>query len=137
MKIVRERADLPVSDEIYVFGAGRGGRIVAGEIRKIPGARIVAFIDNQKRGEVDGVPVIGLDEFAVKRTERSRLVIASMYVLEIVTQLRHNGVRDFDNAYPLIEGIVAGRARRARLLRGVAIAAAIILIAAIGLWTIA
>lgn len=130
MKIVRERTELPDTDDIYIFGAGQGGRIVRRELAKVPGAKVTGFIDNRARGVLGDRPIIGLDEFLVRRTDRSQIVIASMYAAEIANQLRSHGIESFSDAFPLIAAVLTQRRQRTKAM----LAVMVIAIVAILLW---
>jgi len=117
MNIVKRRADLPRSGEIFIFGAGNGGRIVWNELRGVRGANVAGFVDNAKTGMLCGLPILSIDEFTAMRTERSRVVIATMFGNEVAAQLRELGVEAVDNAYPLITEILSRGENRSRRIK--------------------
>lgn len=116
MRLIGKPADFLASKGVYIFGAGEGGLIVYKALRKIRDVKILGFIDNGKRGKLCGLPVTGLDD-VLDCMDSSRIVIASTYALEIASQLRKNGINDFDNALPLINAHNDRRAERRRRLK--------------------
>lgn len=116
MRLIRQPADFRTSDKIFIFGAGEGGQILYKSVHKLPTVKILGFIDNYKRGEFCGFPVMGLDD-ALKRDTSARIVIASSYASEIATQLKASGIIDFDNALPLINAYNGRWTERKRRLK--------------------
>jgi len=117
MRLVDRPADFHGLGDVFIFGAGDGGLTVYRVLRKLPGVRILGFIDNNKRGELRGLPIIGLDDFLGRKGDPARIVIASMYAFEIAAQLRRNGIVNFDNALPLINARSERLAERGRRIR--------------------
>ena len=134
MKIAKKVADLPASDEIYIFGAGQGGQIVLEQLKKVPGAKILGIIDNHKQGSLKGLPILSFDAFLSTRTDNAQVIIASMFGHEMAAQLRRHGMMNFCNAYPLISEVVEKGGQRTRLIKAVATLAVIVVAAAFLLW---
>jgi len=112
--LVSSAEQLPQRGDVLIFGAGEGGRIVLAEFRRGGGAaRVVGFIDNNKSGEVEGLPVFRPDAVSLSN-EGTRVVVASMFAGEIADQLRHLGVTELWNAAPLIRNVLHEREARAR-----------------------
>lgn len=106
MKAVRDIRDLPTDGTILIFGAGGAGRRIKAAYDRI-GVAVRGFVDNQKTGTIDDVPVLDLPAFLELRSDDTRLVVASMYIAEIAQQLVRHGVTDYVNAYPLVESLIA------------------------------
>ncbi|MFC5354306.1 hypothetical protein [Azospirillum himalayense] len=126
MKIAKKMADIPVSDEIYIFGAGRGGQIMFDQLKATPGAKVLGFIDNNKQGTLKGLPILSFQDFLAVRTENAQVVIASMFGHEMAAQLRRNGIMSFCNAYPIVAQEVERGGKRGRLVTAAAIVAVIV-----------
>lgn len=96
--------ELPAGVPLYIFGAGRGGRLL---LQVLGPQRVAGFIDNRQTGTVDGVAVTSIAGFRAGAPAGARVVIASQYVYDIVQDLRAHGITDAINAYPLVRQLIA------------------------------
>lgn len=115
MPLVASFEQLPDRGDVLIFGAGEGGRIVHAAFRQGSRARILGFIDNNKTGKVDGLPVWHPDA-VLPPASGVHIVVASMYAGEIAGQLRRLGVQEWWNAAPLIRNHLHERDLRRRHL---------------------
>lgn len=92
MRVAYQSMELPVSPSVFIFGAGRAGELILDEYRNVPEARVVAFIDNAKKGDVRGCPVITFGQFIAMRSNESVVVLASQYSRQMAEQLRHQNI---------------------------------------------
>ncbi|MFS2013647.1 nucleoside-diphosphate sugar epimerase/dehydratase [Azospirillum sp. CT11-132] len=116
MRLIEQPADFRASNETFIFGAGEGGLIVYKALSRVSNVKVVGFIDNNKRGELRGLPIVGLDD-VLKRGANARIVIASTYAFEIAAQLQQSGITDFDNALPLINAKNGHKTEQKRRLK--------------------
>ena len=91
-----------MSTNVYIFGAGEGGRQVRARLSSA--ARLKAFLDNDNAkhgGSLDGVPVASPE--VLRTADFDYVIIGSMYVEEIMEQLlqmdvpRHKIIHASDN----------------------------------------
>jgi hypothetical protein len=80
--------DLRDVPAIYIYGAGRFGRDML-ELMLADGVQGVrGFIDSEKSGTVDGLPMYSLAEYERLRGPDDLVMICSMYVYDIMKRLR-------------------------------------------------
>ncbi|HEY0832579.1 MAG TPA: radical SAM protein [Azospirillum sp.] len=92
MQIFGDVDELPPHVPVYVYGTGRGGRIVAGAVRRHDRAQLVGVADTHRRGEFMGMPILAPDELLARRAPRSVILLASQWWRMIATDLEARGV---------------------------------------------
>jgi len=101
MKVVRNIHDVPSDQDIYVFGAGSGGRIALAALRT-SGHRVAAVIDSVKTGAIDGLEILSPEAFGALNLPDAPVLVASQYWAPIFDTLHRNGHRAVFNAYPFV-----------------------------------
>lgn len=99
---VHDIAALSAGSEAFIYGAGQGGRLVAGELARRAALRLTGFIDANPQGPVAGYPVFSPDHLATVDRPGAHVILASQFWPDIAESLpifRHAVVH---NAYPLI-----------------------------------
>lgn len=96
-----EVQSLRAAGRLYIYGCGAAGRAVHDVLRS-NGLRIAAFLDTNRTGEIDGVPLLIANDYAARKQAGDRVVVVSQYRLEIFRHLQGLGVRDgVTDGYPL------------------------------------
>lgn len=76
-----------------LFGAGKDGKRA---LRKLGKDKIAFFIDSYADGEVEGIPVYGLEKAVREINENTLILITSgKYKVEIAAQLRERGIDEY------------------------------------------
>ncbi|MBU5314786.1 glycosyltransferase [Clostridium bornimense] len=92
-------------EEIIIFGSSQGGRIVKRYIEE-SGFSVVAFCDNNPDlwgKEINNIPIINCDNLADDKYKSYRIIIASMYFVDIYNQLEQCNIEDRIINFSLIE----------------------------------
>ena len=84
-------------DNCYIFGAGITGNKIA-DLLTEHNVRIKGFIDNRKKGELNGIPIFALQDIADKN---ETIIIGSVFQVEIYSQLLQNRYRNII-PYPVL-----------------------------------
>lgn len=94
--------DIPAGEPLLIYGAGSGGIALCRRLETV-GRRVDGFLDSHRSGECDGLPLYHAENLLEKLPEGSVVVVASIYVDDIVSKLllAEGKFRIFD-AYPLI-----------------------------------
>lgn len=93
--------ELPHGAEIYIYGAGRGGRLIADALWQRADVSILGFIDASRSGTLRGFPIYSLDGSQAARD--ALIIVASAHWDEISTLLAEKGYVNVWNAATLIE----------------------------------
>lgn len=80
--------------DVYIFGAGERGIILSKRCKK-NNLRVRAFLDNNIKESVNGIPCIHPNSFLEANKQHSMIIIATRYEAEIRKQLLDNGVFNF------------------------------------------
>jgi hypothetical protein len=96
-----DAATLPAGAELFIYGAGEGGRLVARELARLP-VRILGFIDGNPGGPVAGYPVFPPGHLATADRPGMHLVLASQFWADIAESLPVFRFAKVHNAHPLI-----------------------------------
>lgn len=115
MKTIQRASELPQSGNIYIFGAGMGGRLIRRILAKNPRVNVCGFIDNGKSGVIDGLRICHFSEFSKKKISYDWILIASMYYPEISQQLKQARVANIMNVHPVCQSEVLERRRTKRV----------------------
>lgn len=114
MRLIVRASDLPTAGDVLIFGAGEGGMILWRELSRRPKIRVLGFVDNQKTGTLNGLPIHRPAD-ALPPAAGTLVVIASMFARDIAVQLRAMGVEEIASAAPfLFNHIQARQVRRQR-----------------------
>ena len=92
-------------EEIIIFGSSQGGRIVKRYVES-NGFSVVAFCDNNPNlwgKEINNIPIINCDDLANEKYKSYRIIIASMYFVDIYNQLEQCNIEDRIINFSLIE----------------------------------
>lgn len=93
--------ELPYSAALYIYGTGRGGRLIHDALWDRDDITVLGFIDSSKPGTLRGLPVYTPD---VLKTSLDRLIIvASAYWEEIGAALAQRGFTNIWNAVSLVD----------------------------------
>lgn len=114
MKTIRRATELPQSGNVYIFGAGMGGRLIQKVLSKNPMVKVCGFIDNGKSGFMDGLRIYKFSEFNDSKISYDWILIASMYYPEIAQQLKKSGTKNVMNVYSVCQNEVWERRRTIR-----------------------
>lgn len=98
--------ELPDDRQVWIYGAGEGGRIMLDRLLRTPGVRVAGFMDRTQRGSVGGRPTLSAAEVLSKNDDVS-VVVASQYWREILVDLDALGARNVYCAYPFDQGDLA------------------------------
>ncbi len=81
---------------VYAFGAGLQGEIFVKLTKQYrPDLQIKGFIDNNKTGTVESLPVMSLHEYITQKDKEGVVIITSSFRNEIIGQLASQGVDNF------------------------------------------
>lgn len=87
---------IPVNSIVYLYGAGNaGGNILNGISCIRPDISVQGFIDTNKTGEKDGLPIVSIDAFVAERREYDLILITSSYFNKIVPVLKSHKIDSF------------------------------------------
>lgn len=94
-KYLNDLGELAAGARVCLYGAGLGGanfrRLLASER---PDVQVVAFVDDAKEGEKDGVPVIGPERLASGFEGCDQVLVTSAWWREIRRKLLERGIRN-------------------------------------------
>lgn len=113
MRIIVRAGDLPTTGSVLIFGAGDGGQIVWRELSRRPKVQILGFIDNQKTGSLNGLPIHRPADVLPPPTG-TLVIIASMFAREIAVQLKALQVESIASAAPLLFNHIQAKQVRRR-----------------------
>lgn len=100
--LIRTLADLKARGEFFIFGTASGAKLLKQSLEKIGPGQIAGFIDLEQSGELDGVPVYSLDDFAARFPKDTTIVLSNKYIAENSERLAGLGFTNVHNALPLI-----------------------------------
>lgn len=92
-------------EKIIIFGSSQGGRIIKRYVES-NGFSVVAFCDNNPNlwgKESNNIPIINCDDLASDKYKCYRIIIASMYFVDIYNQLEQCNIEDRIINFSLIE----------------------------------
>lgn len=93
---------LPTGRPLFVYGAGAGGRIVMGELAKMPHLPVTAILDSTRRGTAFGHPLRLPTDLTRAELTDGVFIIASQYVAEMTQALTSQGAVHLFDANPHI-----------------------------------
>lgn len=93
--------ELPYGATLFIYGAGRGGRLIHDALWRRDDVTVKGFIDSARTGLLCGLPIHGPD--SVPAAPGDLIVIASVAWEEIGRQLRARGFTNVWNAIVLVE----------------------------------
>lgn len=79
-------AELAGLDSLYLYGCGRFGTTVLNVLRE-SGIEVTAFIDSQRDGELEGLPILPFASFQRSHPAGAVVLICSMYFTPIARKL--------------------------------------------------
>ncbi|MBP2316243.1 glycosyltransferase [Azospirillum soli] len=99
-------ADLASYEAVWLFGAGGGGRIVLRRMAAAGLPKPAGILDSFLTGQLEDIPIHKLDEVQMALTDRTAVVIASQYWVNIHASLKAAGVRNVFSAFPFNRDII-------------------------------
>lgn len=94
--------DISAGEPLLIYGVGSGGMALCRRL-EAAGRRVDGFLDSHRSGECNGLPIYHAENLLGKLSEQSVIVVASMYVDDIVsTLLLAEGKFKIFDAYPLV-----------------------------------
>ncbi len=93
---------LPTGRPLYVYGSGRGGRIVLGELSKHPHLSVTALLDSHQTGTAFGLPLLRPADLPIDHLREGLFLIASEHLVAITATLRTVGAMHIHDATPHI-----------------------------------
>jgi hypothetical protein len=93
---------LPAHRPLYIYGSGRGGRIILGELSKHPHLSVTALLDSTATGTVFGLPLLRPADLPVDHLRDGLFIIASEYLSAMTATLRGLGAVHIHDATPHI-----------------------------------
>lgn len=93
---------LPTGRPLFVYGSGYGGRVVMGELTKMPHLTVTAMLDSTRSGEALGHPLRLPASLTAAEREHGVFIIASQYVTDMTRTLTDLGARTLFDANPFI-----------------------------------
>lgn len=93
---------LPGGRPLYIYGTGRGGRIVLGEVTKHPHLTVTGILDSQTRGTAFGLPLLRPADLPADHGGEGVFIIASEHLTAMTETLRSLGVVHIHDATPHI-----------------------------------
>lgn len=106
---IRDLAELDGLEEIHIYGAGLGGRILLDLLRSRGGPRVVGFIDAFAEGEQDGLPILNLKTETAGLSRDTPILVSLAQFGKVVPDLMSLGFRNLINGNPIA---IAERRRR-------------------------
>jgi hypothetical protein len=88
---------------VYIFGAGEPGRLLRHALESERGIRTLAFIDSYRRGTVDGLPIINVNEFLRRDRKDGHVLLCSPSFHDMADLLAQDGFEHVINAWPFIQ----------------------------------
>ena len=98
MKKISKLKDIPLNKKIVLFGAGMGGvHFLEFFHRFRPGVKVDYFIDSNKSGELENLPIIPVQQFLQNKKEHAQvtIIIVSRYWEDMADLLLKNGIHDY------------------------------------------
>ncbi|AUN33912.1 hypothetical protein [Niveispirillum cyanobacteriorum] len=93
---------LPTGRPLYVYGRGRGGRIVLGELSKHAHLPVMALLDSHSTGTALGLPLLRPADLSADHLRDGVFIIASEHVSAMTATLRAMGAVHIHDATPHI-----------------------------------
>lgn len=93
---------LPTGRPLYVYGSGRGGRIVLGELSKHGHLSVTALLDSHQTGTVLGLPLLRPADLPADHLRDGIFIIASEYLAAMTATLRAMDAVHIHDATPHI-----------------------------------
>ncbi|MFV3131468.1 glycosyltransferase family 2 protein [Niveispirillum sp. KHB5.9] len=93
---------LPADRPLYVYGTGRGGRIVLGEIAKHGHLSVTGLLDSQSTGTAFGLPLHRPGDLPESHLHDGIFIIASEYLAAMAATLQALGAVHLHDATPHI-----------------------------------
>ncbi|MDB5366266.1 MAG: hypothetical protein JWM77_2193 [Rhodospirillales bacterium] len=84
--------EIPRGRPLYVYGTGSNGRTLRAILAAAQIDEVVAFIDTEKSGIVDGLRCFSVDEYAARRGANDLVLLASAFAAEMREALLKRGV---------------------------------------------
>ena len=93
---------LPAGCPLYVYGSGRGGRIVLGELSKHAHLPVTALLDSYSTGTAFGLPLLRPADLPADHLQEGIFIIASEHLSAMTRTLRAVGAVHIHDATPHI-----------------------------------
>lgn len=93
---------LPANRPLYVYGSGRGGRIILGELSKHAHLSVTALLDSQATGTAFGLPLRRPADLPADHLRDGLFLIASEHLAAMTATLRAAGAVHIHDATPHI-----------------------------------
>lgn len=93
---------LPAGCPLYVYGSGRGGRIVLGELSKHAHLPVTALLDSHSTGTAFGLPLLRPADLPADHLQEGIFIIASEHLSAMTAALRIAGAVHIHDATPHI-----------------------------------
>ena len=93
---------LPANRPLYVYGSGRGGRIILGELSKHAHLSVTALLDSQATGTALGLPLRHPADLPADHLREGLFIIASEHLAAMTATLRAAGAVYILDATPHI-----------------------------------
>ncbi|WP_029011926.1 glycosyltransferase [Niveispirillum irakense] len=93
---------LPGERPLYIYGAGRGGRIVLGEVTKHPHLTVTGILDSRTQGTAFGLPLLRPADVPPDHLGKAIFIIASEHLTAMTETLRSLGAVHIHDATPHI-----------------------------------
>lgn len=94
---LRDLGALAGLDQVHIFGAGQGGRLLLQALRREGGPKVAGFIDPQDSGTLEGLPVVPFDAFAASHDRDTAVLLSNRYEVANAERLAAQG---FTRIYP-------------------------------------
>ncbi|MCP1614210.1 hypothetical protein J2848_005913 [Azospirillum lipoferum] len=100
--------DLDAGRRIFIYGAGSVGHALR---NRLPDRMVAGFIDSERHGTLDGLPLLSFDLYRQQRTADDLILIGSSFEDEIEGRLLAHGIDGYRRAFrglPASAGIGQG-----------------------------
>lgn len=88
--------DLDSGRRIFIYGAGSAGRALR---NRLPDRTVAGFIDSERHGVLDGLPLLSFDLYRQQRTADDLILIGSSFEDEIEGRLLAHGIDGYRRAF--------------------------------------
>lgn len=102
-------ADLPSDATVHIFGTGDGARLLHDEILRVTGHPPTGFIDLNLSGDMLGVPVRRLDDFAGAMAPDTPVLLSNRFVVENARVLAARGFSRVFNGRHLVRALARAK----------------------------
>lgn len=102
MRTIHNLKEFPRDGALYIYGAGDGGILIRQRLDRFYGVTITAFIDRQKTGLLDGIPILSPDRLLAEVDRGAAIIIAAQAHADIGRFLASAGFTNIYNAFPYV-----------------------------------